>query len=202
MHVRGTRLLMCSIAVASVLAVTACAPAASPAGSPETATGSSSEYEEVQRQVAPIYKSLYPSLTSTDLAERESTAEVRAMATERWATHDEFGGVYYDFEDDSFTIFGTSTRFAAAAEAELRAELPAGSTMRLSTAKVRWSAKELEAASAALYTALPPGHDYGATIDYVVNRVVLILPKVFAVEAVNLAKDPRYEITMVDTFQR
>lgn len=201
MQAKRAGVAMATIGAASLLVVTACAPQQSPAAGSPSVVAPTSEYEEVQRQVAPIYKKLYPNLTKEDLAERESTAEVRLLLTEKWGTEDDFGGVHYDFENNSLEIYGTSPLFVTSAEAELRKELPAGSTLRLTTAVVRWSAKELDAATVALYTLLPPGDDYGATTDYRANKVAVILPKVYAAQAAELDKDARYDVTVVDTFR-
>lgn len=132
-----TRTALGLVALLVAMGIAGCASEQARPKSRPTATASSSEYQEAQEQVAPIYTSLYPNLSAADIAERESTAEVRAMSIQGWAADPAFCGVLFEFERNALATYGTTAEFLRSAEAELKGALPTTSTMTVTTESVR-----------------------------------------------------------------
>lgn len=161
------------------------------------------EHDEVREQVRPVYEHNWPELDDKDLDERYSTAQVRHELVEKWSADPEFGGIHFDFPGNVLTVFGRDERFLKRSVDELASSLPSESTMTARTQVVRWSAHDLIAASTALSEHLPMDkEDFGVTLDYRSNAVVVLLPARYEDAREALERDGRYVVEMVKTYDR
>lgn len=161
------------------------------------------EHHKVREQVRPIYERNWPQLTDVDLDERDSTAQVRHDLVEKWSTDERFGGIDFDFPGNLLTVFGLDDSFLREAVNDLAAALPAKSTMTVRTQIVRWSAMDLVEASTDLSKELPMDkEDFGVSLDYRSNAVVVLLPARYESVRETLDRDGRYAVQIIDAYSR